>query len=317
MQIWAFRILKVVIVAGSIWYLYQRFQDISLQDYEGILLKKESGLGFIRLVFLLLVLSLTSWISEALKWKLLFQIEFEQTVSRSLKVVLISHVAGLISPFKAGEYGFRSYLVPKELGKFALGRQWLNNLNLNFVKALVGGPAAIYFLTKILDLNWNPAPYLLILWVLLLLLFIFLYKSFEGIFHVFIPLSWRLKGAAIPEGARLDSSRMRILSVLNLFRFMSYSIGNILIWCSLGLSCDYWLIFCLFQAIYLLALALPVLSLFDVVVKSSLVLVLSGPFGFDPGKVVLAVFVNWFFMTVIPMIFGLILLIKEPLNSRA
>ena len=58
---------------------------------------------------------------------------------------------------------------------------------------------------------------------------------------------------------------------------------------------------------YLISLALPVLALFDVLVKSSLVLILSEPFGFDPGLVVLAVFINWIFMTVLPMLFGLVL----------
>ena len=141
----------------------------------------------------MLLLSLTSWFSEALKWKLLFQKEYAQSFPRSLTVVLISHVAGLISPFKAGEYGFRSYLVPKELGKFALGRQWLNNLNLNFVKALMGGPAAIYFLAIFLDVDWNPAPFLFLLWLILLFLFALLYRYLEHFLKLFLPKYWYKK----------------------------------------------------------------------------------------------------------------------------
>ncbi len=142
----AFTVLKVIIVATSIAYLYLRLtsEDLDAMTSGSFIFKGPIPLLYLG-VFMLFI-SVGSWWFEAAKWKLLFQKEISLSTLQSLKIVLIALAGGTLTPGKIGEYGLRVAVMPKSFRKEAPGKHeqiWICRV------------AMIYFYYTLLKANPN------------------------------------------------------------------------------------------------------------------------------------------------------------------
>ncbi|MCE2496363.1 MAG: hypothetical protein J4F31_07285 [Flavobacteriales bacterium] len=314
MRKYALVLLKVVIVAGCLWYIYDRMLHFRMAYGPIRLLQIDWALNPVVLVVCMVIIALLNWAFEAQKWRVLFSSEFQQSLGSAMKTVLLALAGGILTPGKVGEYGARAMLVPQAVRWLAVGRQWLNTYGQTLITSLVAGiPAAIY-LTMVPEAPAWAFWTFLGIWLALQYPAYLLYRDGGEWLARLIPAAWSNWMHRIPSGSQLSSSVLHANLRWALLRYVTYSVGNILIWFALGIHPNILLIACVVQANFILSIIIPVASILSIVVRSGTAIALAEPLGMSPDKVLLASFLNWAFQTLLPLMAGLLLLIKHPIK---
>ena len=312
----AFTVLKVIIVATSIAYLYLRLSSEDLENMASSSFASDGPIHLFYLSIIMLFISAGSWWFEAAKWKLLYQKETSLSTLQSLKVVLIALAGGILTPGKIGEYGLRAAAMPKSFRKEAPGKQWLNNFSLTYAGWVIGAVGTFLYAYQSPDVGPLHLSVLVIIGLAgLPVVHIVFYKGAAWIGKK-LPSSWSSFWHDLPSGAELDRSRSRSLIGLSALRYLLFSFGNTLIWWGIGLHPNFLIPFIIIQAAFFTSIFLPVVSLFGVVVRGGIAVALATPFQIAPEGVLLAIFFNWIFQTALPLSVGLVLLLLHPFDKK-
>lgn len=308
-------LLKVVIVVGCAFYIYDRLLSFRMSDGEFHFLQNPWPWSIWLLATLSIGIMILNWFLEARKWQVLIKPDHEQQFSKALYSVLIALAGGIVTPGKIGEYGMRSSLVPKDLRWVALGRHWINTYSLTVATNFIAGLPVLYYLTHL------PESIITYTWAFAILWIIFLYPSYALLryggqwLQRWLPASWADWIHRIPEGSKVSVQLTHEVLGLSMLRYLTFSLGNSFIWYGMGLHTDFWMLFCLHQVIFLAGILIPVASLFSIVVRGGIAIAVAQPLGIPPDGVLVAIFFNWIFQTAIPLIAGLILLIRHPFKT--
>lgn len=312
MRKFAFTLLKVIIVTASVVYLYYRLDSFQSRGLSTLFYELTGPISFLTLSFIMAFISVLTWRLEASKWQLLFVHEAPQTALQSMNTVLLALTGGIITPGKIGEYGLRAATMPKSLQKDAVGKQWLNNFSLTYAGWIIGslGLSAYIFLFPS-NPKWYAFPALIVLSAAVPIIHN-IYRNGGAWLAKKLPSSWSSFWHDLPQGANLDAPRAKQLLRLSIYRYLVFSLGNTLIWWGIGLHPNPLVPFVIIQAMFFLSIFLPVVSLFGVVVRGGIAVALATPFGISAEGVLVAIFFNWIFQTGIPLLVGLVLLLKYP-----
>lgn len=315
MRKFAFTLLKVIIVAASVAYLYFRLDSFHSEGKFSSFNEFKGPLSYLTLSFIMIFTSGLTWRLEASKWQLLFRHEAPQTIRQSLNTVLLALTGGIITPGKIGEYGLRAATMPKYLQKDAVGKQWLNNFSLTFAGWIIGSLGLSTYIFMLPSIPQGYAFLALIVLSAAIPLIRNVYRKGGTWLAKKLPANWSSFWHDLPQGANLDESRAKQLLNLSLLRYLVFSIGNTLIWWGMGLHQNPVVPFVIIQALFFLSIFVPVVSLFGVVVRGGLAVALATPFNIPAEGVLMAIFFNWIFQTGIPLLVGLILLLKYPFKQ--
>lgn len=294
-QFW-FLLIKLSIVFGAGFFIYQRLRTNELWQSE-VLFEQLETLFYSnwKSLFLLFTMSFINWFFEILKWQTLVKsvqnISFYKALSQSLS----SHTLSLITPFKVGEYGGKALYFPKNLRKKVLVLNLIGNLAQLLVTLLVGLVGLYYFFTHF-NVTINPHKIRRIGYVVafIILAFFSVQKMKKSAYYrrailFYSKLEWTIKFKTL---------------FYSLVRYLVFSHQFYLLLHIFNTGIPYPTAMMLIFSMYFIATMLPVISLFDFVIKGSIAIYLFSFVQVNELTIVLISTLLWFLNFALPALVG-------------
>ena len=289
--------VKVLILAGAFFFIWNRIApdiDIFLSNFSLYNMTLSSYLN----IAILLLLTIFNWLFEVFKWKTLSSHCLPITIYESTQQVLKAHVLSLITPAKLGEYGAKALFFPKQQRKQILFLNLLGNLyqmTATMVFGCIGLGIGIAFLF----------PEYLIYYLIAMLLCIaciwFLPKILRAI-------QWTIKGYSwqrIQQFSKtIDTSVKRKSLLYSFIRYVLFAHQFYFLLLIFNVDASYTLGMSLITVMYLVSSLLPMLQLFDVVIKSGVAVALFSWVDAPELTIVIVTTLMWFFNVALPIFPG-------------
>lgn len=291
-------VIKLFIVIGCGYFIYYKLfknQQLQFDAFFSNSIKNE--LFSIKNITFLLIFSVFNWIFEIKKWQLLVNYLKRISFLEAAKQSLASLTASLITPNRIGEYGAKTLYFEADYRRPVLALNLIGNLFQLLATLIFGIFGVIYFVFNF-SLEKSLINFILVIVVLFIILTI---------------ATWLLKKVSYKGYSLLSfiqftkkTSKKNNIKVifLSLVRYMIFSHQFYFILLLFNVEIQYIeAIFSIFT-MYLFASLIPVLSFFDVVVKSSAAILIFSYFNINEIAILSTVMLMWIFNFVIPSIVG-------------
>lgn len=295
-----FLLIKISIVLGAFYFILRQLttnEQLNLSDFATFLSKNEV-VSFKNISFLI-ILSLLNWFFEILKWKYLVQTIQPTTLQISMKQSLAALTASLITPNRIGDYGAKAiYFAPKYRADIILLNLLGNMLQMS-VTVLFGVFGIALFLLRynVMIDYYKIAKMLFFLLAVVLLL---------GYGYVKSP--FKVKGFSWQEiKTFLKNKSKKLLGnifMLSLLRYLSFSFQFYVLLQIFKVEISYLNAMVLISAMYLMVSIIPMLFMFDIVIKGSIALFLFAFAGVNDFAILCIVTLMWSLNVVIPAFLG-------------
>ncbi len=263
--------------------LYLLISQTNLR-FEALIIPEITAYDFIYILLISLSLSLVNWSLESKRWVQVNKPNIILSTSDAFKQNLKAHSAALFSPLKLGEYPVKLAEFQPEYRK-KVARNILFNNNIQLFTTLFFGLPALLMLS--LELKTSYKKELEISSIALL--------SGVAIYLVFnkklIPPFWK-------------SSLF-----LSVCRYLTFSSAYILCIYILQPEVNIYFLILGVYASYLLSSLVSIYSLFDLVFKTSVFLLVLTSLGIHPEIVLMISLISWVFNAAVPALLGLVLFI--------
>ena len=292
-------LIKLSIVIGCFYFIYVKFNHQDTFLFSNFLSSPvKNQLFSLQTGYLLVVFSFFNWFFEIKKWQLLTRKIQNISLLEATKQSLSSLTASLITPNRIGEYGTKALYYPKPFRKRIMLLNLLGNLFQLGATLLFGIIGFLYFFYRFpLPIEIENNKWLLILMLLLPILFWYLFA-----FKISI------KGHSLNTLMKTtikNSYHLKIkIGFLSILRYLIFSHQFYFLTQLFSVEMTYFeTIFSIFT-MYLLASIIPMLSLFDVVLKSSVAIWVFSYFGVNESIILLIVSIMWLCNVVLPSFIG-------------
>ncbi|WP_240914572.1 hypothetical protein [Polaribacter sp. 11A2H] len=291
-------IIKLSIVIGCGYFIYTKLVDNEQLKftvfYKNLI---ENDIFSIKIIFFLSLLTFLNWFLEILKWKSLVGFVKQISFFEATKQSLASLTTSLITPNRIGEYGAKALYFNKKYRKQILGLNLVGNFYQMVMTLFFGSIGLCYFVLshKINVDLYQIFKILLLVFILILVLFFLLKKlNFKGFtfekarnFIKSIPLTLNIK-----------------VAILSLFRFLVFSHQFYFLLLIFNVDISYVDAISAITSVYLIASTIPMLSLFDVILKGSVAIWIFSFLNIEPLIILSTTTLMWILNFVLPAIIG-------------
>jgi uncharacterized membrane protein YbhN (UPF0104 family) len=291
--------IKLFIVIGCGYFTYTKLthnNQILFSDFYSNSTKK--ALFSLKSITFLLLFSTLNWFFEIKKWHLLInnsqKVSFSDAVIQSLSSLTVS----LITPNRIGEYGAKAIYFEKPYRKQILILNLIGNL-FQLLTTVVFGLIGITFFILNFNINIPTQSIVLIIGTLFLFIFLtwFLYKK-----------EYSIKGHSLKSllnfTFKIPNSLTIKVGIYSVIRYLLFSHQFYFLLLLLNVDISYSeALFSIFT-MYFLASIIPMLSIFDVIIKGSIAIWVFSFFNCNEISILSAVLIMWIFNFVIPSIIG-------------
>ena len=291
-------IIKLSIVIGCGYFIYTKLVDNEQLKftvfYKNLI---ENDIFSIKIIFFLSLLTFLNWFLEILKWKSLVGFVKQISFFEATKQSLASLTTSLITPNRIGEYGAKALYFNKKYRKQILGLNLVGNFYQMVMTLFFGSIGFCYFVLchKINVDLYQIFKILLLVFILILVLFFLLKKlNFKGFtfekarnFIKSIPLTLNIK-----------------VAILSLFRFLVFSHQFYFLLLIFNVDISYVDAISAITSVYLIASTIPMLSLFDVILKGSVAIWIFSFLNIEPLIILSTTTLMWILNFVLPAIIG-------------
>lgn len=302
-------VLKLFIVIACSFFIVTRLTENKELNFSVFLaIIKENDVFLSKNLPFLIILSFFNWFFEILKWQKLASqvtpISFLSATKQSLATLTTS----MITPNKIGEYGTKILYFQKSQRKRVLALNFIGNfyqLMITLFAGLIGFVILFDFFSDKIRLN----EVLLISVTLLLCssIFIILIKKVASFRIYYQKLSSFL--------GELTLNLHRSILSISLIRYLIFSHQYYFLLLSFGVDIGYNTTMAGIFCTYLLASIIPVLSLFDFVIKGSVAIVIFSLFEIDSVTMLSSSALMWIFNFALPAIIGSYFVLTLKSNS--
>jgi hypothetical protein len=289
--------IKLFIVIGCAYFIYlklaknEQFSVFSFSSKPAL----NNVFSLKNCVFLLLF-TLLNWLLEATKWHLLASNITKTSFYQSLKQSLASLTVSLITPNRIGEYGAKALYFEKPYRKQIVGLNLIGNLHQLSATVFFGAIGLFYFIHK-QNIEIKSSKLILASCILIALLIIFF-----GVRQLsFVQKMLKKAQIFISEISFYLNLKIGLLSFLR-FAVFSHQYYFLLIIFQVDIS--YLEAITSISSMYLIASIIPMLSLFDVVLKSSVAIWVFSFYVIDETTILEITMLMWVFNFVFPAIIG-------------
>jgi uncharacterized membrane protein YbhN (UPF0104 family) len=287
------------IVIGAGYFVYQQLLTDNSFEMVAILSLIKSQLQKTIWFFpLLLGLTLLNWLLEIYKWQLLVSTIEKISFKMALRQSLSAHTLSLITPFKAGEYGGKVlYFEKNNRAKIAF-LNFIGNMTQLLMTFVLGFLGLVFFINHF-SITIYPRKI-----------------RFLGFFIAFTIIALIGK-KTIPYGKRgnylqramrfaknISTKTKAKVLLVSLLRYIIFSHQFYLLVVLFGVEVSYQIAIMLIFSMYLLVTLLPVMSLFDFVIKGSVAIYLFQFVGADKGIIMIISTLMWLLNFVLPALIG-------------
>lgn len=294
-QFW-FLLIKFSIVFGAGFFIYKRLDSNELWQSEALFNQLKSLFSSHSIaLFLLLIMTLINWFFEIIKWHTLVNSVQDITFYQAFIQSLSSHTLSLITPFKAGEYGGKVLYFPKYLRNKVLGLNLVGNFTQLLITLIFGILGLVYFFSHF-NIPINPHKirrigYFIAFGILAVFSGQKLKRNsyYQRIFSFFRNLKQTLKYKVL---------------FFSLIRYLVFSHQFYLLLVVFGTDITYLTAMMLIFSMYFLATMLPVISLFDFIIKGSIAIYLFSFVPVNEMTILLISTILWLLNFALPAIVG-------------
>ena len=292
-------VVKLFVVIGCGYFIYDKIftnQQQSFLDFTSILM--ENDVFSLKNILLLFVFTFLNWILEITKWKLLVLQVQNISFFEAAKQSLASLTASLITPNRIGEYGAKAMFFKKSFSKKILALNLIGNFSQLVITFIFGILGCVFLLFKFkIEFDYTNILFVLLFFLLLFLVIRFIDKK-EISFKGYSIKSFKKFMNDFPKNS------IQKIIILSISRFVIFSHQFYFLLLIFNIEILYLdAIMCIFS-MYLIASIIPMLSLFDVVLKGSVAILVFSFYQVDKSNILAITLIMWIFNFVIPSIVG-------------
>ncbi len=293
-------VIKLAIVIGAAYFIYNKLAHNKQLDFDTFLAQLEaSNLINAPIILILLFTTISNWFLEILKWKTLVSHIKQISIWQSTSQTIGGLTASLFTPNRVGEYGAKALYFDRSERKHVVGLNFLGNFAQLSVTLLFGLLGFSFFVYQFhIELPWYKIARMGI---------------FFGMFGIFFFLGTKQKRFQIKgyTWKNLKNFIQNISSKIH-FKNLSFSLFRYLVFSHQF----YFLIFLFYPeapylttisaiaSMYLITSVIPMLFIFDVIVKGSVAVWLFDYLQIFELHILSVVALMWILNFVIPSIFG-------------
>jgi len=296
-KFWYF-IIKLSLVFGVGYFIYQRVFENSKLPITALLKQTKANLLQENWVIpVLLVFTLINWLLEITKWQTLVNSLENISFLTATKQSLASHTLSIITPFKSGEYVGKSLYFSKGKRKKIFLLKLIGNLAQLLATAVFGIAGLVFFFT------YFDIP------IQLYKLRRFAYIVALLIAAVFMGRNGINKKGGYYEKAFIFLKEITVktklkVTLLSFLRYLVFSHQFYFLLLLFGIEIDYFTALFLIFSMYFIATMLPVISLFDFVIKGGIGIYLFTFVGVGEVVILTISMLMWLLNFVLPAIIG-------------
>lgn len=291
-------LIKLSIVIGCGYFIYLKLienEQIRFNDFYKNLIK--NNLFSTENTLILLILTFFNHFFEILKWKYLASFckktEFKNAAIQSFA----SLTASLITPNRIGEYGAKALYFEKSLRKQIVGLNLVGNFYQMFATLFFGIIGFIYFVIQHqIEIDFYKIFQFIIFALFLIFALFFVAKNFK------------FKGNTIEKAKNFINSIPLQLNIktglISILRFVIFSHQFYFLLMIFKVDISYVDAISAITSVYFIASIVPMLSLFDVVLKGTVAVWIFTFLNIDALTVLSITTIMWIFNFVIPAIIG-------------
>jgi hypothetical protein len=295
-----FVLIKLAIVIGASYYIYNRLMNNQEMDFRVFIdFISKNDVFTPKNIFFVLILTISNWFLEILKWKELVSVVKKISFIEASKQSLSALTASLFTPNRVGEYGAKAIYYTKRFRKRILLLNLMGNIFQMSITIFLGIIGLYYFLNAY---DVAISYYRVSRFGLILLIVV----GF-GLLGV-SQNKFKIKGFSVERiktfVKAIPFQKKAAVFLISLMRYAIFSFQFYFLLTLLGMQLSYLETMIGITSMYLLASVIPTLFIFDVVVKGSVAVYVFGFLGINELTVLCVVTLMWIMNFVLPSVFG-------------
>lgn len=287
-------LIKVLIVAGAFYFIYDQLANNDKLDWVQFLTKFKKNQSVTGISFILL-LSILNRYFEILKWQNLASYIKPISVAEATKQVLAALTAGIFTPNGVGEYAGKALYYEKQETKQVVFLNLICNGIQMVLTVIIGLFGLLYFNAQY---NIITTKTVALLFGALIVLFVILF-SIKKI---------ALKGYSIEKLIqKINEIPKRIHQkniLLGICRYLVFSHQYYFLFLAFDVDLPYLTLMSAVTSVYFLASSLPTFQFLDFAVKGSVAIFFFGILGVNEWIVIFVSTLMWFLNVVLPVVIG-------------
>ncbi|MEM6718489.1 MAG: lysylphosphatidylglycerol synthase domain-containing protein [Bacteroidota bacterium] len=298
--------IKVAILIGAAYFIYDKLLNNSQLDFDTFLSQLQTSELLHPVIILgLLAITFLNWFLEIVKWKVLVSSIKSISLWESASHTLGGLTASLFTPNRVGEYGAKALYFLKSERKRVVGLNFLGNVAQLIATLFFGVIGFTVFVIQFsVELPWDNI--LRAVFVLLLISVTFLLGARQKQFQL-KGFSWeRIRNFIRNVSGGIHQKNFSLAVI----RYLIFSHQFYVLLLFFGLNTSYWLAMSTITAMYLITSLIPMLFIFDVVVKGSVAVWLFGYLNISELNILCVVSLMWILNFVLPSIVGSYFVLK-------
>lgn len=291
-------VIKLFIVIGCAYFIYLKLAQNEQLSFAVFLSETtQKNIFSFKNYSLLFLFTFSNWFLEITKWHLLAnnvtRVSFYQSIKQSLSSLTVS----LITPNRVGEYGAKAVYFKKPYRKQVVGLNLIGNLYQLLATVFFGLFGLLYFIYN-QNIEIKPSQ-LMLTSVALIVLLVTIYFGVS-----YFSFSKKLLKKARKFVLEIPFFLNLKIGLLSFLRFAIFSHQFYFLLMIFQVDISYLDAITSISSMYLIASIIPMLSLFDVVLKSSVAIWVFSFYLVDETTVLGITMLMWIFNFVFPAIVG-------------
>jgi hypothetical protein len=287
-------LIKVLIVAGAFYFIYDQLINNDTLDWEQFLIKFNKNKSVTGILFLL-SLSILNRYFEILKWQNLASYIKPITVREATKQVLAALTAGIFTPNGIGEYAGKALYFDKSETKQVIFLNLICNGIQMALTVFIGMAGLLYFNIQYEIVSSGTISIIL---AVLILIFVVLF-SIKKI---------TIKGYSIQKLIEQINKIPKKIHQKNFYlgicRYLVFSHQYYFLFIAFDVDLPYFTLMSAVTSVYFLASSLPTFQFLDFAVKGSVAIFFFGLLGVNEWIVLFVSTLMWFLNIVLPVFIG-------------
>lgn len=291
-------VIKLTIVVGCGYFIYQRLLENDELNF-GLFYQKliENDIFLLKNLLFLFLFTFLNWFLEILKWQKLTSFIKSISFFEAAKQCLASLTASLVTPNKIGEYGAKALYFENQQRKKIVGLNLVGNFYQLTATLFFGVIGFIYFVSEHnVDINLHRIFRAFLLGVLIISSFFFGAKHFN--YRGFGTEKARQFIGKIPFKLNLQTAFFSFL------RYLVFAHQFYILLVIFKIDINYINALSVIASVYFISSIVPMLTLFDVILKSSVAVWVFSYFSINVITIISITTLMWILNFVLPAIFG-------------
>jgi hypothetical protein len=293
-------VIKLAIVIGAAYFIYNKLVHNNQLDFDTFVLQlKASNLFNEPTILILFSATLCNWFLEIVKWKTLVTHVKSISIWESTAQSLGGLTTSLLTPNRIGEYGAKALYFKKSKRKRILGLNFLGNSAQLLSTLLFGTVGFSFFVYQFsVELPWQKIIRMSVILIIFGVFFILGTKQKR----------FQIKGyswSSLKNFMQHISRSIHIKNIsLSIARYLIFSHQFYFLLLLFNTNSSYFVCMSAITAMYLITSLIPMLFIFDVIVKGSVAVWLFGYLQIPELNILTVVSIMWILNFVLPSIVG-------------